>query len=420
MQNKSYLFAALAGALLISTSAHAAGFYIQEQSASAGGAAYSGAATHTKDASTIFFNPAGMTALDGPIGTLGVQLLAPNGSLDNTGSTFLGSATYAGYNNDGGNPFNLSPVPSGFAAIPISAIDGLWAGLGVTSPFGLANKYDPDFFGRFDSVKSELRTVDVQPTLAYKVNDWLSLGAGINAQYVNAELTSAAYQGNNGTSTLKGDDWGVGYTLGAQLHVLPTTTLGLNYRSAVHYDLQGHVLVENTTAPGSLTFVAADASLVTPDIASIGLSHELNSQWTLMGQANWMGWNNFEAITARNAATGATISTVPQNYQAVWSYAIGAEYAYSPTWTFRGGLQYDNTPTTDEYRTTRTPDGDRTWFSGGATYKMNDRLSLDMNLTYINVAEETINLSRNGGLAAVRADTDGDVIIGGMALNYKF
>ena len=420
MKNYYGLLAAVAfGAFAFTSTANAAGFYIQEQSSSAGGAAYSGAATNTKDASTIFFNPAGMTKLSGPQATVGVQVILPHESLDNNGSTFLGSTTYAGAGNDGGNPFNASPVPSGFAAMPVSAVSGLWVGVGVTAPFGLANKYDADYFARFDSTSSKLSTIDIQPTVAYQVNDWISLGAGLDFQRASANLKSAAFAGTEGDSELKGDDWGVGYTLGAQFEVLPDTTLGLNYRSSVHYDLDGHVKVSDAAGVGSLTFLNAKASLVTPDIASIGLSHKLDSKWTVMGQANWMGWNNFDNITARTDA-GGTISRTAEDYQTVWSYALGAEYAYSPDWTFRAGTQYDNTPTVDLSRTTRTPDGDRTWLSAGATYKLNDRLSVDMNASYIFVQDQQINVTRNGGLAHIVADTSGDIGIVGAGLTYKF
>ncbi len=421
MKNTKIVLAAF-GALMVSTSAHAAGFYIQEQSVSAGGSAYAGAASNTKDASTIFFNPAGLSKLSGAQANLGVQLLVPTGELNDSGSSTLGTLGAVG-TEDGGNPYNPTPVPSGYAAMPVSAVDGLWIGIGVTAPFGLANKYDADYFGRFDSIKTELITTDIQPTVAYKINDRISIGGGLNIQRADAQLTAAANLnpggGTTGTSDLSGKDWGFGYTAGAQIELTPVTTLGLNYRSSVHYDLDGRVKIENTPTPGSLTYIPAKASLKTPDIASVGLSHELDSKWTVMGQVNWMGWNSFGDITAISDA-GAVVSSVEQQYQTVWSYALGAEYAYSPDWTFRGGVQYDNTPTVDEFRTTRTPDGDRTWIAGGATYNLNEKMSLDFHATYIHIASETIDVVRNGGAATVSADTEGNVGIVGIGLNYKF
>lgn len=423
MKNTKIALAAF-GALMVSTSAHAAGFYIQEQSVSAGGAAYAGAASNINDASTIFFNPAGMTKLDAAQLNLGVQLLVPDGKLDNEGSNFpnLGGAAISGDNGD--NPYSPTPVPSLYLSTPVTAIDGLSVGIGITAPFGLANKYDSDYFARFDSLKTDLLTTDIQPSVAYEINDRISIGAGLNFQRADAELTAAVTDvTSEGVSKLKGNDWGYGYTLGAQIELLPTTTLGLNYRSSVHYDLDGRVEVEGLTGAGAGLngITSAKVSLVTPDIASVGLSHDLTDKWTIMGQANWMGWNNFSDITAISDG-GATLTSVEQDYQNVWAFAVGAEYTYSPEWTFRGGVQYDNTPTVDEFRTTRTPDGDRTWFSAGATYKINDRLSVDGLLTYIHIADEEIDVTRGAGAATsnIVADTEGQVGIVGIGLNYKF
>lgn len=427
MKNTKIALATL-GALMISTSAQAAGFFIQEQSVSAGGAAYSGAASNIKDASTLFFNPAGLTKLDGAQANLGVQLLLPSSDLDNKNSNFPGVGGVPISGGDGGNPYQPTPVPSAYIATPVTAVDGLWIGLGVTAPFGLANEYEDDYFGRFDSIKTELLTMDIQPTVAYKVNDKISLAAGMNFQRAEAELTNKVRDNTSeGVSKLKGDDWGYGYTLGAQIEITPVTTLGLNYRSSIHYDLEGYTNVAGLTGAGAGANGSrlASASLVTPDIASVGLSHKLDSKWTVMGQANWYGWNNFNDITPI-PDVGAPITGVQQNYQTVWAFALGAEYAYSPEWTFRGGIQYDNTPTTDEFRTTRTPDGDRTWFSTGATYKINDRFSVDGLLTYIHIADQEVNVTRGAGgpLNALRqdihADTSGGVGIIGLGLNYKF
>ena len=414
MKNTKYALAAAVGALLASTSAHAAGFFIQEQSVSAGGSAYAGAVSGIDDASTLFFNPAGMTKLSGAQANLSTQVLFPHSKIENNVSTPGGP--------DGGNPYHATPVPSGFIATPITMVDGLWMGVGVTAPFGLRNKYDSNWFGRFDSIKTDLTTMDVQPSVAYRINDKISLGAGLDIQKAKAELTNAVDVGapGNGESQLRGDDWGYGYTVGAQIEVLPQTTLGLNYRSSVHHDLEGNVTILDAP-PGGYTAFDASASLVTPDVASIGLTHRLNDKWKIMGQANWFGWNNFDNISVVRDSNGAVASRVNQNYQTVWSYAVGAEYMYSPEWTFRAGLQYDNTPTTDEYRTTRTPDGDRTWIATGATYNINNKLSLDMNLTYIDIADESIDVTRvNVPTSRVVADTSGHVGIVGLGLNYKF
>lgn len=407
-------------AILTPAAANAAGFYIQEQSVRGLGSAFSGSVTSIDDASTIYFNPAGMTKLDRAQVNAGVHLLVPSAELDDTGSTFLGAPVGGG---DGGNPYNPTPVPNGFAAMPLLDDNSLWGGIGVTAPFGLASDYGDDWFGRFDSIKTELKVINIQPSLAYKATNWLSIGAGVDIQYADAELTSAVSDTlAEGESKLKGDDWSVGYNVGLIIKPVETTEIGMHYRSAISHELDGRISVEGLTglvptAPNFTTGGTADLDL--PDMATFGVAHQVTPDLRLMAQATWFGWNNFQDITAISDA-GAELTSVTQNYQTTWAFAVGAEYDINDQWTVRGGYQFDETPTTDEFRTSRTPDGDRNWFSLGATYNWNPNMSIDMAATYINVDDGVINVSRNNGLAAVNADTDGDVGIFALGLNYKF
>lgn len=422
----------LCGLILGSTQANAAGFYIQEQSVSGLGSAFSGSVTNIDDASTVYFNPAGMTKLEGLNMQAGAHLLIPTSELTNTGSTNIGGVPISG--GDGGNPYSPSPIPNLFATYEVNP--RLWAGIGVTAPFGLANEYDSDWFGRFDSIETELTVIDIAPSIAYKVNDMLSLGASVNIQYADAELTSAASAGvTEGVSSLEGDSIDFGYTVGLQYRPLSGTTFGASYRSAINHTLDGRVSARGTTVADF--DVRGSAELNLPDIATFGIAQDVNNKLTLQAQATWFGWNNFEDITAItdesfsilggaiSRTPGSVVSSVIQNYQTTWAFALGAEYDYSEQWDFRGGVQFDETPTTDEYRTSRTPDGDRTWLSAGATYDVNEKLSLDLAGTYIWIKDEEINVTRNNTFSAatqnsVRADTEGNIGIVAIGLNYKF
>ena len=399
----------LVASLGLADNARAGGFYIQEQSVSGLGSAFAGVSATPRDASTLFYNIAGMTHLEGTHATLGASILSPDANMTDTGSTLFGPAIGG---SNGGNPFDPAIVPHAYFTRQIT--DDFWIGLGVSAPFGLKLEYN---FGRYDSIHNELTTIDVQPSMAYRVNDWISVGAGVNYQYIDAKLTKAVNDGTQGISTLEGEDQSFAYTASVLIEPWENTRFGVNYRASVSHDLQGRAHVRGTA--GSDFDIAASARLVTPDIANFSVSHDLDDQWTLLGQANWYGWNNFNDITVRNAAD-SVISTDDQNYQAVWGYAIGAEYKWDDQWTFRGGFQFDNTPTTDEYRTTRIPDGDRKWFTAGGTYKMDDKWSFDLGLAYIDVSKESINRTHNSGTAVVNANSDGSVAIVALGLNYKF
>lgn len=419
----------LAGSIY-STSAEAAGFYIQEQSVSGLGSAFSGSVTNIEDPSTVYFNPAGMTKVKGMQAQAGAHLLIPSADLTDTGSTQnvgLGGGPISG--GDGGNPYEPSPVSNGFFTYQIN--DQFWAGLGVSAPFGLANEYDEGWSGRYDSVKTELLTIDIQPSVAFKVNDQLSLGAGLNIQYADAELTNTVSDTAEGLGTLEGDDWSYGYTLGVQYAPWESTVFGASYRSAISHTLEGRTSVEGTAS--SDFDISGEADLGLPDIATFGVSHGVNDKLTLQAQATWFGWNNFEDITTvageaipgLGVAEGDGFSSITQNYQTSWAFAAGAEYDYSEDWTLRAGVQFDETPTTDEYRTTRTPDGDRTWLSTGATYSINDKMDLDLAATYIWLDDEEVNVTRNNTFSALTAttvsmDTEGNVGILAVGLTYKF
>ena len=419
-----------AGIALASASANAAGFYIQEQSVSGLGSAFSGSVTNIDDPSTVYFNPAGMTKVKGIQAQAAAHLLLPSADLNDTGSTqnvALGGGAISG--GDGGNPYSPSPVPNGFYTHQVN--DQFWFGLGVTAPFGLANEYDDDWFGRYDSIETELLTIDIQPSVAFKVNDKLSLGAGVNIQYADAKLTNAVSDTAEGVGTLEGDDWSLGYTLGVHYSPWNSTQIGLSYRSAISHELEGRTKVEGTAS--SDFDISGNADLDLPDVATFGISQDVNDKLTLTAQATWFGWNNFEDITtvAEEAIPGLGVSagdgfsTIVQNYQTTWAFAVGAEYEHSDEWTFRGGVQFDETPTTDEYRTTRTPDGDRTWLSAGATYSLNENIDIDLAATYIWIDDQEVDVTRNNTFSAVTAtsvsaDTEGNVGILAAGFTYKF
>lgn len=395
----------------INPTANAAGFYIQEQSVKGLGTSFAGSTTSIDDASTIYFNPAGMTKLDGAQANVGVHLLLPDADLKDNGSTLGG--------NNPDNPYDPSPVPNLFVAAPVDVKGNeIWLGVGVTAPFGLASEYDETDFVAFDSTDTELTTINVAPSAAYAVNDMLSIGGGIDIQYADAELKNFVNAGPAGTgiSTLEGDDISVGYNLGLQIHPRSDTEIGLHYRSAISHKLDGSVSLE-----GTLIDFDSDGSadLDLPDIATLGVAHDVNDRLRVMGQATWFGWNNFEEIAAIRD-DGVPVAPVVQGYQNTFAFAIGAEYDLNESWTVRGGYQFDETPTTDEFRTSRTPDGDRNWFSGGATYEHNDKLSLDLAATYIDVDDGIIDVTRNGGTAQVTGTTEGSVGILAVGLNYKF
>jgi long-chain fatty acid transport protein len=402
--------------------ADAAGFYIKEQSVTGLGRAFAGESAVSEDASTIFFNPAGMTRLQGPEASAGVHLLVPRADLENQGSS---SSSPAGprpiTGSDSGNPYDPTPVPNAYFAYPLMDRD-LWVGLGVSAPFGLANKYDADWFGRYDSIETDLLTINIAPSVAYKVLDWVSVGGGIDIQYADAKLTSAFFAGPapDVISKVEGDDWAVGYNVGILFEPLPTTRVGIHYRSRIDHTLEGDV--KATQAGASLSNRPGTADLDLPDIIAVGFAHDVTPALTVMAEYNWYGWSSFKEIRVKQP--GQRDQVVTQNYEDTFSIAVGAQYKVNEEWTVRSGFQYDETPTVDGFRSTRTPDGDRYWLSAGLSYDVSDNFTVDVAYTHVFIEDATINTRQPGaalGLSTnTRASAEGSVDIFAAALRYKF
>ncbi len=168
-------------------SAFAAGFALVEQSMSGLGNAYAGGAAGAEDASTIFYNPAGMTRLNGQQLIVGTHVVMPSVKFHNEGSTHVTGLPLSGGN--GGDGGVTKPVPNLYYSRKVS--DKFSVGMGINAPFGLATDYDKNWVGRYHAVESDVLTVNINPSIAYKITDNLSFGAGFNVQYMKAKLSNA-------------------------------------------------------------------------------------------------------------------------------------------------------------------------------------------------------------------------------------
>lgn len=408
----------------------AAAFYLQDQSVTATGTAFAGAGAEVRDASIMYYNPAGMARLKSAQITGGVGVLYARSNNTDQGSTrniFTGIVTtIAAGGGDSDNQIPLSAIPHFYAAAPVPALDDrLWLGIGFSVPFGLSTKYDDDWVGRFDSVKSDLRTYDIQPTIAFAPTDWISVGGGVNIQHARAKLTKAvtnvAFEGD---ATVKGDDWSTGYNLGVMLTPMNGTNIGFDYRSKIDHTLKGDILI--TGVPGAGPFPSRNldtggtADLNLPDFMGISLSQAIDPQWKLLGQINRFNWSHFKDVTVVTDSGVVTDSTI-EDYKDTWSFAIGAEYAWSPEWIFRFGYQFDQTPTHSPTRDSRVPDANRNNFAAGFSYNLDRNLTFNATGMYSAVQDSNINVSRSSGQATAKIGReDTSFLYGALGLTYKF
>ena len=379
--------------------AQAAGFALIEQNASGLGNAYAGAAAVAEDASTIFFNPAGMTRLPGRQIVVVGHLIKPQAEFSGTVSPAIGGGT-------GGDAGSWSFVPNGYFAYRLTP--KIHLGVGLNSPFGLKTEYGPGWMGRYQAIKSEVKTVNLNPSIAYKLSDTLSLGAGLNIQRIEAVLTSlqplGAPPAPTPLVTIKGDDYGWGYNLGALWQATPATRIGLSYRSEVAYTLEGTSSTSNPSVTSLNGPVTADITL--PASASLSLFHTLSSQWDLLADVTWTGWSSFDRLPIQ----GTVNKTTPENWQDILRYSLGATWHMSDKLSLRGGLAYDEAPVSDRYRTPRIPDGARTWVALGGQYRLSGRGAMDFGYAHLFVNSPELQSTDNGTTLNGQYDSQVDIL----------
>ena len=403
-----------------SMTAQAAGFALIEQNASGMGNAYAGGAAIAEDASTIFFNPAGMTYIQGTQGVGAIHFIKPNAEFNNEGSV---AAVGRPLGDEGPNAGDLALVPNAYFKTDLN--ENIKLGLGINAPFGLKTEYDKEWLGRFQADMSELKTINFNPAIAFKVNDQLSLGFGISAMWAEATLTRAVNFGGAGEGSvkIKGDDWGFGYNLGAIYQASADTRIGLAYRSKVEQHLDGDAKFRRPTgipnagaaADGDVT---ADVSLPA-SLAFSAFSH-LNDKWELMGDITWTRWSQFERLAVyRNS--GALLTETIENWDNTMRYSVGVNYLYSDAIKLRVGLAYDEEAIKDEFRTARIPGNDRKWVSLGASYQMSPTSKFDVGYTHLFISDASIDDNQIAqGNGRVRGDYEGSVDILSLQYTHNF
>ncbi|MCC6534612.1 MAG: outer membrane protein transport protein [Burkholderiales bacterium] len=387
---KRTLIGIAVGAILGSAAgaAFAGAFGIGTQSGSGTGNAFAGGAAAAEDASVVWSNPAAMSMLpQGRHVQAAAHLLRPSFKFQNQGSSAaLGTAV-------GGDGGDWALVPNGYFATSLG--NNLSFGIGVNAPFGLKTDYDAGWIGRFIGLKSEIKSVNINPSLSFKVSPSVSIGAGVSVQYLDAELTNAANP-PLGSANLSADDIGYGFNLGIAVQATPSTRIGLAYRSSIKYELDGTASFSGLPAANA----SVKADLRVPDSVSISVFSAVTPQLDLMADVTWTGWSSIKAIrpicqqvSAACPAVGAALpgGTLPTNWKDTWRIGIGANYKPSAALKLRMGVAYDPTPTNDTDRTARLPDEDRVWLALGLQYAVSKSGKLDIAYAHEFIRDAKVN-----------------------------
>lgn len=383
MKNPTFKIAAaammVAGAF--ATQTYAAGFQLSEQSAIQMGRAMAGAGIVGDDLSAVHYNPAGMTLLSGTRMQATGTWVAVNLDYESRDGSVTENGRLKG-----------QTIPAGFITHQIN--DSLWAGLGLTVPYGMGTEFDENWGGMDRGTESMILTFDINPNLAWKVNDKLSVGGGISLQYAKAELgfgfgfdvpsfKTVAH------ANVKGDSWAWGWNVGMMFQPVETVRVGLAYRSHIAHNADGHTTLD-INGMRSLTS-DMKVRIKTPDTITLSATWEATDALRLSGTARWSKWSNFKSLSLDNSGfdnqmgdlIASAPSTITNNWDDTWFFSVGADYKLNGQWTVRGGVAYDQGPVENQYRMAVIPDTDRVWFSGGASYKYTDNLTFDFGATYI-------------------------------------
>ncbi len=410
--------AAGAALLLPGSQALAAGFAIYEQSVSGLGNAFAGGAASAEDATTVFYNPAGLTRLPGQQAVVGVHAIRTHFEFDNDGSTHLlqpitGQGLTGSNGGDGGT---WGIVPNAYYSV---RLDSGWAfGLGVNAPFGLVTDYDTGWVGRYHGLKSDVLTVNINPSAAYKIGKHLSVGVGANAMYMRAKLDSAVDFGtilaaaggtpqqDDGKAKLDADDWGYGFNVGLLWEFNDNTRAGIHYRSTVEQKLEGDAnfkvpddMQSILTALGSGAFQDTDASgkITLPATLSLSLYHSYGAKLAVMADATWTQWSEFDELRIKFDNPEQPDNLTTEDWNDTWRFSVGATYSATPQWLLRCGLAYDQSPVPGaKHRTPRLPDADRYWLSLGTGYHVADWFSFDFAYTHLFVDSAKTNMDPTG------------------------
>lgn len=379
-------------ALFAAQGANASSFAIRSGLGAQGlGLGYAGAASGGNGLGSIVWNPATITMFPGRNSnwnftylrasaeynpTQGTRLTAPPVPIGLAGGVDGGSGNIGG---DG------SFIPASYSAWQLT--DRLWVGIATTAPFGLRSKADNQVYGGQTYGRSaKIRTINVSPTIGYKVNDWLSVGAAVQGQFIKANLKQATgITPTAAPAILDGDSIDFGYRLGVTIKPWEGGTIGVGYRSSIRQTLKG-----DFTAPGGV-FFPIRANLNLPDSVVVGYTQQINDRWTANFGVEWTNWSRFRRIPLVNQLNGLPFNSLNFVYDDSWYFSAGAEYKYNDALTLRAGIGYELSAINDNNRTVFISDNDRLWLSAGASYQLNEKLKLDLGYSFINVNKARVN-----------------------------
>ncbi|HEX5353958.1 MAG TPA: outer membrane protein transport protein [Rhodanobacteraceae bacterium] len=428
---------AVAGAL-VSPAASASGFQISEDTAHALGRAYAGREAAGYDLSVVLNNPAGMLDFDTYAVQIDATAIDVSTQFHGIGSDAIGRPLSGG---DGGNGGDVNGVPAISVLIPVAQNWRL--GFGINAPFGLKTQYDAGWMGRYQALKSSVKSMDLTGSVAWAVTPQFFLGFSVIAQKTTVDLSNAIDfgavlagmqvpgflpQSADGALRVRGDNWKWGWQVGAEWKPTSRDTLALDYKAKINHHIGGQAYF---TTPQSVQFVlaqaqsplfqntAASGDIATPATANLSYWHKTPGPISWGAELSWTGWSSFSQIAISFANPAQPPVDIPYKWRNTWFGSLGMDYQLNSRWTLRGGVALDQTPTRDFSRDPRIPDNARKWLALGATYSPTSQVQLNIGYAHLFVDDGDVNdVSATGDRLVGSFDNSGNLL--GVSLQFKF
>ncbi len=390
---------------------NAEGFALQDWSAR-GASLAGGLVTRGGDASTVAYNPAAMTELDGKINLmLGSQIVFP--SIEISGNTTLGSFSEKAKS-------SVSIVPNAYATYKLN--DSFSLGLGVFSRFGSANEFDEKWAGSAVVTAVDVFTITANPVIAWRVNDMLSLAGGIELSGSDVTLKNVAplAPGINAKTTIESTEmaYAAALNFAAHLRINPQWTVGLTYRSPVNYYYDGKITMASPVATLS---TKGTTTLKLPQEIEFAVGYKVNEQLDLEAMLGFVGWSSYKNLDLYhdNGIPGLPNPiTNPKHWDDTWVFSLSAEYDVLDWLTVRGGISHETSPISSAYAEYIAPSNGRWNFATGAGFKVNN---FTADVAYVYHMVNDLDYGRST-ISGVHQDSKSETTAHslGISLGYKF
>jgi long-chain fatty acid transport protein len=278
----------------------------------------------------------------------------------------------------GGDSGRAALIPNFYGAMRV--MPDVSIGIAITVPFGNSSEYDPAWVGRYLGTKTMAQSADINPAIAWKINDTLSVGAGFSAQYLKLDVTQGIDQSAIFGAPVpyaflhfKAHDWSYGFNAGV-LADFGGARVGLTYRSNINHRIEGRLDFSGASPLLGLINGPANAKARLPSTTTLSVTSDVASDITLSADVQYSHWSLFKDVTIQSQ--NPPFANI-QGYRDAWMVAVGGTWRLDERWALKAGIAFDETPVTSRYRAVSLPDTDRYLLGLGAEVRLSDAMTLE-------------------------------------------